>query len=95
MEFDNIDTKILTLGDPKIDSPIHKEPDTIDRHFVSDDDKVFIYVKEKLITAMLDKALTPPAFELAGPRRKIYFDPSKTKVAIANKMAMSCSLPGG
>ncbi len=79
MEFDNIDTKILTLGDPKIDSPISKEPDTIDRHFVSDDDKVFIYVKEQIITAMLDKALTLPAFELAGPRKKIYFDASKIR----------------
>jgi len=82
MEFDNIDTKILTLGDPKIGSPIHAEPDTIDRHFVSDDDKVLIYVKEKLITAMLDKKLTPPAFELAGPRKKIYFDPSKIRCGL-------------
>ncbi|MBW2218265.1 MAG: ATP-dependent 6-phosphofructokinase, partial [Deltaproteobacteria bacterium] len=38
--------------------------------------------KEKLITAMWDKALTPPAFELAGPRSKIYFDPSKIRCGL-------------
>ena len=70
MEFDKIDTTIITLGEPKIDSPILKEPDTISRHFVSDNDKVFIYVKEKIINAMLEKKQLPPSFELA--RENIY-----------------------
>lgn len=82
MEFDNIDTTIITLGEPKIDSPILNEPDTIDRHFVSDDDKVFLYVKEKFINAMMEKKQRPPSFELAGPRKKIYFDPSKLRCCL-------------
>ena len=82
MEFDNIDTTILTLGEPKIDSPILKEPDTIDRHFVSDDDKVFLYVKQKPIRKMIENHQSPPTFELAGPRKKIYFDPSKLRCGL-------------
>jgi len=82
MKFDNIDTTIITLGEPKIDSPILNEPDTIDRHFVSDDDKVFLYVKEKFIKAILQKKQPPPSFELAGPRKNIYFDPSKLRCGL-------------
>lgn len=82
MEFEKVDTTIATLGEPKIKSPIHQEPDTIDRHFVSDDDKVFIYVKEKIINSMVGKSLKPPAFELAGPRSRIYFDPSKLRAGL-------------
>jgi len=82
MEFDKLGTTIVTLGEPKIDSPIHNELDTIDRHFVSDDNKVFIYVKEKIIKKMLDTGETPPSFELAGPRSSIYFDPSKVRCGL-------------
>ena len=50
---------------------------------VADDDQVMINIKRKDFEAMLAKGISPPAFEVAGPRRKVYFDASKLRCAIA------------
>mgnify|MGYP003974294495 FL=1 len=78
----SIDTTVLTLGEAKITSPIQTRE--IDKHhFISDDDKVLIYIKSKIIEEFNEEKVPIPAFELAGPRSKIYFDPSKVRCAIA------------
>jgi 6-phosphofructokinase 1 len=77
----SIDTTVLTLGEAKITSPIQTRE--IDKHhFISDDDKVLIYIKSKIIEEFNKENVSMPAFELAGPRSKIYFDPSKVRCAI-------------
>ncbi len=82
-EFDPIDTAITVLGPAKIPSPI-KPPldDSRCNSFVTNDDRVAVQVDIDKIKQMLEAGMEPPSFELAGPREKIYFDPSKLKCAL-------------
>lgn len=66
------DVLIPHLGECKIDSTVPIG------HFVSEDDGVFVY--NRVEDCAGNKA--DLAFEAAGPREKLYFDPSKTKCAI-------------
>jgi 6-phosphofructokinase 1 len=84
MKFDTIDTTIPTLGTAKIPSPINRDgqmPSSL--RFIEDEDQVVIDVnlKNQLQTIQAGRALK--SFELAGPRSKIYFDPSKLRCALA------------
>jgi len=83
MKFDSIDTNIPTLGDAKIPSPI-KRGDDFSRscRFISDDDKVIIDVNLNNVLKDIQAGRTLNSFELAGPRDKIYFDPSKLRCAL-------------
>jgi 6-phosphofructokinase 1 len=79
-----IETRIRTLGEAKIPSAmLAEEGGGIHHLFVDDDDRVMININWKIIQQMIDEGLTPPAFELAGPRRRVYFDASKLRCAIA------------
>jgi 6-phosphofructokinase 1 len=51
-------------------------------HFVHEDEHVLYHSNLKAIQAFLDEGKEPPVFEVAGPREKIYFDPSKLKCGI-------------
>ncbi len=83
METINIDTTIPIIGEAKIPSPIKRgDLHPADQTFVSDDDRVFIDLKIKDLQNRLKEGLPLPSFELAGPRRKIYFDPSKLRCAL-------------
>jgi 6-phosphofructokinase 1 len=83
MDFDSVDTRITALGEPKIDSPLLKNGYTWDSGiFVDGESRVLIHVNEKHILKMMDEGKKPPAFEMAGPRRTIYFDPSKVRCAL-------------
>jgi 6-phosphofructokinase 1 len=83
-DFQQIDTHIESIGEPKIDSPILKETDGISTEiFKSDDDRILVDVSAQNISAVFQAGQTPPSFELAGPRTKIFFDTSKLKCAIA------------
>ncbi len=75
-------TDIPTLGEAKIDSPLitHQKPGEPSKKFVSDDAKIIVEVQTDHLDANLNNAIS---FEQAGPRKKIYFDPSKLKCAIA------------
>lgn len=69
-----LDAAIPTLGRPKFKCP--KE----DGYFVSDDAAgTLVYISKKGFENHRD---APVFFEEAGPRRKIFFDPPKTKLAI-------------
>jgi 6-phosphofructokinase 1 len=83
MDFETVDTTIDILGEPKIDSPLLKNGYDYDSDvFVDEENRVLIHVNEKSIQRMLELGKKPPAFEVAGPRRKIYFDPSKIRCAL-------------
>jgi 6-phosphofructokinase 1 len=83
MNTDTIDTAIPILGPAKIPSPIQVwQKNAEARHFISDDTRVLIDVDPN---ALLERARTDdalPSFEKAGPRRQIYFDPSKLRCAL-------------
>lgn len=84
MKHKVIDATIQTLGPAKIASPLQKStteaptPAT----FISDDDRVLISIRSNEVAAAIKKNEVPPAFELAGPRKNIYFDPSKLRCAL-------------
>jgi 6-phosphofructokinase 1 len=83
MNTDSIMTEISTLGEAKILTPVQKRTDgTEDISFVSDENRVIIEVDAQRVSQMVKKSLTMPSFELAGPRRHIFFDPSKLKCAL-------------
>jgi len=50
--------------------------------FVGDKDHVLYHHRLERIKAYLDAGKEPPHFEMAGPRERIYFDPSKLKCGI-------------
>ncbi len=66
------------LGQPMIDSPLlHKG-----RNFAEDDEKVLLYSHSENIEAFGKSAESLPMFEMAGPRRKIYFDTERIKCGV-------------
>ena len=82
-DFDILDTTIDALGEPRINSPILKELLGADeRIFKNENEKVLVQLHPDKIMEMIKAGKTPAAFEQAGPRRKIYFDPSKLKCAV-------------
>ncbi|MFO7965696.1 MAG: ATP-dependent 6-phosphofructokinase [Desulfobacterales bacterium] len=85
MNKDNqpIPTRIDTLGESKITSPaILREDHTRVVNLVSEEDRVLIDVNALSITERIRNNEEIPSFEMAGPRSKIYFDPSKLKCAM-------------
>ena len=76
------DTQIPTIGEAKITSPLKQqtrkgEPS---KKFVSDGSRVIVNVQMDNLNASLKENIN---FDPAGPREKIFFDPSKLKCAIA------------
>jgi 6-phosphofructokinase 1 len=78
------DLRVKNLGPCRIDSPLQKL--LCERrksfHNVDETDRVLF---DCTASAAVDRAVPLqelPAFEPAGPRRKIYFDPSKSRAAI-------------
>ncbi|MFP4307982.1 MAG: ATP-dependent 6-phosphofructokinase [Desulfococcaceae bacterium] len=80
MDFDNIPTEISTLGPARIPSPFYASGK--DPSFVSDEDRILIDVNAQRMAQRMENGEAPRSFEEAGPRRDIYFDPSKLKAAI-------------
>ncbi|GAB6905257.1 Diphosphate--fructose-6-phosphate 1-phosphotransferase [Desulfosarcina cetonica] len=84
MDLTAIETHIQSLGETKIPSPMLKDDQGgIEHLFVSDENQVLINIQRSDIEAMIAKGISPPAFELAGPRRKVFFDAAKLRCAIA------------
>lgn len=81
-------THIENLGPAKVDSPLLRidggtdsEPDCAGG-FIEDSCRVLIDVELNHFLDCTKGRKMPKTFEMAGPRRKIYFDPSKVKAAI-------------
>ena len=85
---DRLDSRIPILGEPRVDSPINTIPmvtrdgRVIEKTFVEDKDQVLVDDSRRYLTR-LQPGEEPLCFEIAGPRSKIYFDPSKVHCAIA------------
>jgi 6-phosphofructokinase 1 len=83
MQFESIDTTIPTLGPLRVPSPIKRgEKNALRRSFVNDTDKVVLDVNVNTIMKMVADGKELPAFELAGPRENLYFDPSKLRCGL-------------
>lgn len=76
MTIHELDLSIKRLGNCRIESPMTTS------QFISDTDCVLYHQRFTDITPYCDSGQIPPAFEVAGPREKIYFDPSKLKCGI-------------
>jgi 6-phosphofructokinase 1 len=77
-----IETNILSLGKANIDTPLLNAYQNRDRVFIGDQDRVLVHVHTSEIANPEQPVGTLPAFELAGPRKKIYYDPSKLRCAL-------------
>jgi 6-phosphofructokinase 1 len=85
---DRIDTHIPCLGEARVDSPLKTIPMVtrdgrrLEKTFVQDTDQVLVDDTREYLSR-LKPGEEPLFFEMAGPRAKIYFDPSKVHCAIA------------
>lgn len=68
--------KITQLGDCTVPSPLKR------LDFVDDDDHVLYHRTLETLKPYLERDETPPHFEAAGPREKIFFDPSELSCGI-------------
>ena len=85
MNTGSIITEITNLGEAKISTPVQKRADgTNGISFVTDHDRVVIEIDDRQITRMVNAGQNLSSFELAGPRRQIFFDPSKLKCALVS-----------
>ncbi len=76
-------TEIITLGEAKISSPIRQRSKKGDRlSLVSDKRRILIDVDAAALAETVKEGQAPLSFELAGPREKIFFDPSKLRCAL-------------
>ena len=76
MEDKNINFEVPRLGECRIPSPISNF------RFVGDTERVLYQSDVAEIEQLLEAGSKPAVFEKAGPREKIYFDPSKLKCGI-------------
>lgn len=76
MEVNDLDLTISRLGECRIPSPM------TGIQFVNDSDNVLYHSDQRKIKEFLGAGEDLPFFEMAGPREKIYFDPSKLKCGI-------------
>ncbi len=72
----DLDFTIPKLGECRIPSPMHAN------QFVGDEEHALFHDKMEEVREYLSAGKEPPQFETAGPREKIYFDPSKLKCGI-------------
>ena len=77
-------TDIPVLGNANIVSPIKRLGKSNQRQhcFISDQSRIIVDIQTEYIQDALDSGQTLLSFEQAGPREKIYFDPSKLKCAV-------------
>jgi 6-phosphofructokinase 1 len=72
----DLDFTISKLGECRIPSPMKTD------QYVGDDEHVLYHDRAEIVKDYIRSGKEPPRFETAGPREKIYFDPSKLKCGI-------------
>jgi 6-phosphofructokinase 1 len=82
MPHEQVNTRIDTLGRASIPSPLVDAARGTRASFVGDEQGVLIDIHPDELAYYQEKGITPPSFELAGAREKIYFDPSKLRCAL-------------
>jgi 6-phosphofructokinase 1 len=70
------DLLIEQLGKCNIDNPMHQSL------FIDENDRILYTPQLKELKPYIETCGEIPSFEMAGPRRKIYFDPSKISCGI-------------
>lgn len=80
----SISYDIKRLGPARITSPLQlgSEPGDLLADFTPDDAYILAHIDSETLTAYKRRGEAPLSIERAGPRRLIYFDPSKLKVGI-------------
>ena len=78
------DFNVPRLGKCSIPSPLNlsKEPGDGVYNYTLDDERIIMYPNMRYFNECRENNMEPLSFEKAGPKENIYFDPSKTKVAI-------------
>jgi 6-phosphofructokinase 1 len=74
--LDHLDFQVPRLGEGRIPSPLKGVC------FVKDEERVLFHSDVNEVMEHVEKGKDIPSFEKAGPREKIYFDPSKLKCGI-------------
>jgi 6-phosphofructokinase 1 len=78
----DINTRVMSLGKATIPSPLTHAAGASRSKFITDDEGILISIHSEELEYYLYEGIKPPYFELAGPREKIYFDPSKLRCAL-------------
>jgi len=78
------ETMVQSLGERKVSSPLEgvlhqAEPGHL---FYSDDNRVLVHHHLQQVRRMIEEGEEFPCFEVAGPRTKIFFEPSKLNCGI-------------
>ena len=76
MPIRDLDFRIQRLGECRIPSPMPTS------QYVDDEEHILYHSKMTEVRALIEAGTLPWGFEIAGPRRNIYFDPSKLKCGI-------------
>jgi 6-phosphofructokinase 1 len=76
MTLGDLNFEVSRLGEGRIPSPLKGI------HFVKDDERVLFHLELSEVEEYVESGKPVPSFEKAGPREKIYFDPSKLKCGI-------------
>lgn len=76
MQMQPMNLEIARLGECRISSPLSG------MHFVPEDARVLLHSDLGEVRLFFDQGGLPPAFEKAGPREKIFFDPPEVKAGI-------------
>ncbi len=77
------ETAIPSLGPCEVVSPVkQKAKDPFRQCFITDYHRVLIDVNLVRVETLIQRGEDLPAFEMAGPRERIYFDPAAVKVAL-------------
>ena len=72
----DLDFKIATVGDCRIPSPMKGAG------FTQDDERVLYHSRLEHMKTWIDTRTDPPTMEAAGPRERIFFDPSQLACGI-------------
>ncbi len=79
---EDIDTSIMTLGPAKIPSPIASRGKGVGTRCFLSDERVLVNIIESDVMEAVNTGRHVLSFERAGPRCKIFFDPSKLRCAV-------------
>lgn len=79
-----LDFTIETLGPAQHTSPLQEHMEGLSSRmgFVEDTERIVHDPRIESIKAWIARETDPPSMEVAGPRRKIYFNPSNSRAAI-------------
>lgn len=77
-----IDTTIKSLGKANIRLPLLNAEGTNRQTIHDEKDRILVHIRASELEADLRRKVPLASFELAGPRDKIYFDPSKLRCAL-------------